>query len=102
MSEAKPNPSTDSNAPGSTGGSEHVNLKVIDQHGNEVHFRIRRTTPLRKLMNSYCERQGIDMKSVRFMVDGTFVEDEDTPESLELDDGDIVDTVLQQTGGGGM
>jgi Ubiquitin-2 like Rad60 SUMO-like len=47
-----------------------------------VHFRIRRTTPLRKLMNSYCERQGIDMQSVRFMVDGTFVEDEDTPESV--------------------
>ncbi|KER33321.1 hypothetical protein T265_00818 [Opisthorchis viverrini] len=36
--------------------SEHINLKVQGQEGSIVHFKIKKTTPLRKLMNAYCER----------------------------------------------
>lgn len=43
--------------------SEHINLKVQGQEGSIVHFKIKKSTPLRKLMNAYCER----------MVSGTFV-----------------------------
>ncbi|KVI12283.1 Small ubiquitin-related modifier, SUMO [Cynara cardunculus var. scolymus] len=59
--------------------SAHINLKVKGQDGNEVFFRIKRSTQLKKLMNAYCDRQ-----------------------SLEMEEGDEIDAMLHQTGGGGM
>lgn len=35
---------------------EHINLKVTGQDGSVVHFKIKKNTPLRKLMSAYCER----------------------------------------------
>lgn len=35
---------------------EHINLKVTGQDGSIVHFKIKKNTPLRKLMSAYCER----------------------------------------------
>ena len=37
-------------------GPEHINLKVTGQDGSVVHFKIKRNTPLRKLMSAYCDR----------------------------------------------
>lgn len=37
--------------------SEHINLKVAGQDGSVVQFKIKRHTPLAKLMKAYCERQ---------------------------------------------
>ncbi|XP_060040345.1 small ubiquitin-related modifier 3-like isoform X1 [Erinaceus europaeus] len=37
--------------------SDHVNLKVAGQDGSVVQFKIKRLTPLSKLMKAYCERQ---------------------------------------------
>ena len=37
-------------------GSDHINLKVTGQDGSVVHFKIKKNTPLRKLMSAYCER----------------------------------------------
>ena len=36
--------------------SEHINLKVTGQDGSVVHFKIKKNTPLRKLMGAYCNR----------------------------------------------
>uniref|UniRef100_A0A8D2QPA7 Rad60/SUMO-like domain-containing protein n=1 Tax=Zosterops lateralis melanops TaxID=1220523 RepID=A0A8D2QPA7_ZOSLA len=36
---------------------EHIDLKVAGQDGSVVQFRIKRHTPLRKLMKAYCCRQ---------------------------------------------
>ena len=36
--------------------SEHINLKVLGQDNAVVQFKIKRHTPLRKLMNAYCDR----------------------------------------------
>lgn len=35
----------------------HINLKVAGQDGSVVQFKIKRHTPLSKLMKAYCERQ---------------------------------------------
>lgn len=40
-----------------TEGNEHINLKVAGQDGSVVQFKIKRHTPLIKLMKAYCERQ---------------------------------------------
>ena len=61
--------------------SEHLNIKVTDNN-NEVFFKIKRTTALSKLMNAFCERQGKNLASVRFLFDGARVNQTDSPESV--------------------
>ena len=63
--------------------SEHLNIKVTDNN-NEVFFKIKRTTALSKLMNAFCDRQGKNLQSVRFLFDGSRVNPTDSPESVGL------------------
>ncbi|KAJ8409886.1 hypothetical protein AAFF_G00209270 [Aldrovandia affinis] len=37
--------------------NDRINLKVAGQDGSVVQFKIKRHTPLNKLMKAYCERQ---------------------------------------------
>jgi len=61
--------------------SEHLNIKVTDNN-NEVFFKIKRTTALKKLMDAFCERQGKAPNSVRFLFDGSRVQATDSPDSV--------------------
>ncbi|CAO3654244.1 unnamed protein product [Mucor hiemalis] len=81
------------------GAVEHINLKVVGSDCNEVFFKIKRSTQLRKLMEAYCERQGKQPGSVRFLYDGTRVLPQDTPNELDMDDGDCIDVMVEQIGG---
>ncbi|KAI9320185.1 ubiquitin-related domain-containing protein, partial [Dichotomocladium elegans] len=78
---------------------EHINIKVVGGDSNEVFFKIKQTTPLRKLMEAYCERQGKSNDSVRFLYDGHRVLATDTPQSLAMEDGDTIDVMVEQIGG---
>ncbi|KAI4356388.1 hypothetical protein L6164_000415 [Bauhinia variegata] len=78
----------------------HINLKVKCQDGNEVFFRIKRSTQLRKLMIAYCDRQSVELNSIAFLFDGRRLRAEQTPDELEMEDGDEIDAMLHQTGGG--
>ncbi|XP_008824604.2 small ubiquitin-related modifier 2-like [Nannospalax galili] len=40
-----------------TEDNDHINLKVAGLDGSVVQFKIKRRTPLSKLMKAYCERQ---------------------------------------------
>lgn len=79
--------------------SAHINLKVKGQDGNEVFFRIKRSTQLKKLMNAYCDRQSVELNSIAFLFDGRRLRGEQTPDELEMEDGDEIDAMLHQTGG---
>jgi len=61
--------------------SEHLNIKVTDNN-NEVFFKIKRTTALKKLMDAFCERQGKAPNSIRFLFDGGRVQATDSPDSV--------------------
>ena len=47
-----------------------------------VHFKIKRNTQLKKLMQAYCDRQGFQMSTIRFMFDGTPIGAETTPSEV--------------------
>lgn len=139
-----------------SGESEHINLKVLGQDNAVVQFKIKKHTPLRKLMNAYCDRavstklffllltfliiyfhrkkvrcthiflftsnwsqtsnlqslgfhfvlqfssrlqKGLSMQVVRFRFDGQAINENDTPTSLEMEEGDTIEVYQQQTGG---
>jgi len=78
---------------------EFVGLKVVGQDGSEVFFKIKKHTPLRKLIDAYCSRQGQSTSTIRFLYDGRRIQPDSTPKDLGMEDGDIIDAMLQQTGG---
>ena len=41
------------------GDAQHINIKVKAQDGTEIFFKIKRSTQLKKLMDAYCQRQGL-------------------------------------------
>jgi small ubiquitin-related modifier len=71
----------DASGDGSAAPAEHLNIKVTDNH-NEVFFKIKRTTQLKKLMDAFCDRQGKQASTVRFLFDGTRVRPEDSPDTV--------------------
>lgn len=79
--------------------SEHINLKVLGQDSAVVQFKIKKHTPLRKLMNAYCDRVGLAIAAVRFRFDGQPINELDTPMTLEMEEGDTIEVYQQQTGG---
>eukprot|EP01016_Furgasonia_blochmanni_P011665 TRINITY_DN1537_c0_g1_i2.p1 TRINITY_DN1537_c0_g1~~TRINITY_DN1537_c0_g1_i2.p1 ORF type:complete len:188 (+),score=13.31 TRINITY_DN1537_c0_g1_i2:65-628(+) len=82
-----------------TNNADYLNLKVKSQDGEEVFFRIRKTTQLKKLMDAYCQRQSVSFQNVRFLFDGERISDTQTPEQLQMENGDEIDVVIEQTGG---
>ncbi|KAH6613972.1 ubiquitin-like protein-like protein SMT3 [Boeremia exigua] len=84
--------------PEDAGPSEHLNIKVTDNN-NEVFFKIKRTTQLGKLMNAFCDRQGKNINSVRFLFEGTRVGPTDNPDTLDMQDGDTLEVHQEQIGG---
>jgi len=63
-------------------GGEHINLKVVTQDGNEIYFKCKQTTPLKKLMDAFCNRQGVSSNSVRFLFDGNRINETQTPQQV--------------------
>ncbi|POS80387.1 hypothetical protein DHEL01_v201197 [Diaporthe helianthi] len=80
--------------------TEHLNIKVTDNN-NEVFFKIKKSTKLEKLMGAFCERQGKTVSSVRFLFEGQRVQPNDTPDTLEMQDGDTLEVHQEQVGGSG-
>ena len=73
--------------------------QVRDAEGNEVQFKIKKTTHLKKLMDAYCARMGAATGSYRFLFDGHRINDDDTPQSLDMQELDCVDAMVTQLGG---
>lgn len=76
-----------------------VNLKIVDANGEEVFFKIKRTTKMKRLFHAYCKRVGLDISTIRFFLDGRHIDDEDTPDSLVLKDGSSIDAFVKQVAG---
>ena len=80
--------------------TEYIKLKVVGQDSNEIHFRVKMSTQMGKLKKSYSERVGAPIASLRFLFDGKRINDDETPKSLEMEQGDVIEVYQEQTGGG--
>lgn len=52
------------------------------QDGSIVHFKAKVTTPFRKLMTAYCDRQSVAAESVVFLFEGERLRGEQTPQEV--------------------
>ncbi|KAI8816443.1 ubiquitin-related domain-containing protein [Fimicolochytrium jonesii] len=78
---------------------QHINLKVISNDGAEIAFKIKRTTPLERLIGAYVQKAGQDRRSVRFLYEGARIEGHETPDEMEMEDNDIIQVMVEQVGG---
>ncbi|CAM8962515.1 unnamed protein product [Rhodiola kirilowii] len=74
---------------------QQIHLKVKGKDGNiEGFYRMKRSTQLKKLMYAYCDRQSVELYLIGFFFDGRRLRGYQTPDELEMEDGDIIDAVL--------
>ncbi|KAG5417519.1 SMT3 [Candida metapsilosis] len=76
-----------------------INLKVVDGNGGEIWFKVKRATPMKKIMHAYCEKQSKSEDSIRFFFDGNRVNATQTPEELDMEDNDVIEAHHAQLGG---
>jgi len=76
-----------------------INVKVVTATSEEVFFKIKRNTRLSKLQGAYAAKVGKDVGAIRFLYDGSRIQDDDTPASLGMEDNDTIDVMVEQVGG---
>ena len=77
-----------------------ITLTVRDQNGNTQKFKIKTGVKIGRVIDEYCKRCSVARDQVRFLFDGQRVNFESTPKELEMEDGDTIDCMRQQVGGG--
>eukprot|EP00980_Cylindrotheca_fusiformis_P010690 scaffold2391_cov113-Cylindrotheca_fusiformis.AAC.7 len=79
--------------------NDQITIRVKDQSGEETFFKIKKTTKMGKVFETYAQRKGMQMSSLRFLLDGDRIKEDQTPKMLEMEDQDQIDCVLDQVGG---
>ena len=74
-------------------------INYVCKTGEETFFKIKKGTKMSKVFTAFAKRKGVQASSLRFLMDGDRVKEDDTPLSLDLEDQDMLDCMLEQTGG---
>lgn len=77
---------------------ELLTIWVWSLDGAKVAFRVRGSTPWSQVANAWCARAAVDPVTVRFVFDTERCNPEATVAQLGLEDGDIVDAMIETTG----
>jgi len=80
-------------------GSDVIRLKVVREGKDVIQFKVKQTTPIGKMKKAYSKQVGIPIYSLRFLWDGQRINDDDTPEKMEMEEGDIIEAYPEQKGG---
>ena len=76
-----------------------VTIEIRDQEGNKTFFKVKKSTRMGKVFKAYAKKLGVEVISRRFQLNGERINNESVGE-LELEDGDWIDALLEQDGGG--
>jgi small ubiquitin-related modifier len=71
-------------------GKVSLNLKVKGRDGF-VHYKIKKTQALKKLMKDYCIRKGLEMNTICFLFDGNRLSETQTPAELNMEGDDMIE-----------
>ena len=70
--------------------SKYIKLRVVGEDFGEMHFGVKKTTPLNKLMRRYSESKGVGVTSLRFFFDDLRISDSNTAEDVGLTENDEI------------
>ena len=75
-----------------------IRFSSLDQIGDEMFFKLKKSTKMEKVMSFYAQRRGVDITELNFMLDGTRIGYTCTLRSLKMKDNDQVDVIKKSTG----
>jgi small ubiquitin-related modifier len=84
---------------GENGQGETITITVVSQDGNRISLRTKKTTQFRTLMRCYLAKGSIVPGTIRFLLDGRRLTDDQTPQEVGMEDKGMIDAVAQQIGG---
>jgi len=73
-----------------------ITLKVRDQAGAEILFKVKQSTEMGKIFEAYAERVSIPAEQLRFFRDGVTIKKSDTPKLLGLSDNDQMEVMQKE------
>ncbi len=80
---------------------QSITLEVRDQGSAEgIHFKVKKTAKLLKVFLVFCTKKGLDPEEMRFMHEGVRLRKQQTPAQVGMEDGDVIEALTIQLGGG--
>lgn len=76
-----------------------INIKLRTQKGDDIHFRIKPSTNMDKVLKAFCDRSGLAQNSMRLFFDGARINLTQTASEVGLQDNDVLDVMEFQVGG---
>ena len=73
---------------------ENIKIKVVNKKGDEVYVILKPDTSFIKLINAYCYRKGLLKDNITFTYGDQKINELDTPTSLNIKDGDLINVIL--------
>ncbi|KAI3469987.1 hypothetical protein Pfo_026650 [Paulownia fortunei] len=77
-----------------------VTVCIKSQDGSHAYYKISRNTNIQKLLRAYCDERQLEYGTVVFLHDGDRLAVRGTMDQLGIEDGDEIDAMISQTGGG--
>ena len=75
--------------------SEEKTVQIkIQSSGGELTFKVKKSTPFSKIFKAFADKNGVPTGTHKFTFDGQTIKDSDTPESLQVEDGDSIGTFI--------
>ena len=84
----------------SDANSKTIRIHVVEQDLNEQELKIPLDMSFQKLKNVYLNQNMAGKADIRLMFNGERIDDDDTPESKEMEEGDTIEIFEGQRGGG--
>jgi small ubiquitin-related modifier len=74
--------------------SQSVTIRLRDQTGWDMYFKLSPLTAMDKVFNAFAKRKGVAASGLRTLLDGERINGDQTPCDLDLEDQDQIDVVL--------
>ncbi|KAL9162091.1 hypothetical protein ABFS82_07G066200 [Erythranthe guttata] len=77
-----------------------VTFSIKSQDGDREYYRFPRDRKIQFLLSEYCKGKNLDYATVVFLYNGERIKTSKTPNALGMEDGDQIDAMVHQNGGG--
>ncbi|XP_024628303.1 small ubiquitin-related modifier 1 [Medicago truncatula] len=82
-------------------GIVHIEFGIRGQDGNEQHFKVNQDKFLITAFQQYCKKMKLQYATINFLLDEKSIQgNRQTPKMLNLKNGDTIDAMKHQSGGG--
>merc|ERR1712129_523657 len=68
-----------------------VKLRLVGEGGRQVLMRVKRTTQMKKMKRAFTLQTGLHLNYLEFFINGDKIDEDKTPEDLEMEEEDMVE-----------